>query len=195
MYKTISILVVLIILIVSAIVCLLSFRLWSPDKPIVSARLGNDAVIIKGYLSDYQRATDKPSQLLLLHAKCGAIVVEQDADSHPVNPTGQIGSDGHFVVEAKNVFLAQSRDVGLRALDIPSNGWPNDFITLGFFAQGGLRLLLGSDQKPINISRLGEISNAGELLISSTVGHSVVVVLENGGRFVGGGRIVIDHSC
>src|SRR5258708_32658998 len=71
MYKTISILVVLIILIVSAIVCLLSFRLWSPDKPIVSARLGNDAVIIKGFLSDYQRATDKPSQLLLLHANVG----------------------------------------------------------------------------------------------------------------------------
>src|SRR5260370_41682424 len=111
----------------------LSFRLWSPDKPIVSARLGNDAVIIKGYLSDYQRATDKPSQLLLLHAKCGAIVVEQDADSHPFNPTGQIGSDGHFVVEAKNVFLAQSRDVSLRALDIASNGWPNDFIRLRFF--------------------------------------------------------------
>src|SRR5260370_39758563 len=114
MYKKISILVVLIIVLSSGIFCLLSFRLWAHDKPIVSARLGNDAVIIKGYLSDYQRATDKPSQLLLLHAKCGAIVVEKDADSHPVNPTGQIGSDGHFVVEAKNVFLAQSRDVSLR---------------------------------------------------------------------------------
>src|SRR5260370_41181945 len=126
--QAIKIFMVLIIFDYSAIVCLLSFRLWSPDKPIVSARLGNDAVIIKGYLSDYQRATDKPSQLLLLHAKCGAIVVEQDADSHPVNPTGQIGSDGHFVVAAKNVFLARSRDVGLRALDIPSTEWPNDVI-------------------------------------------------------------------
>jgi hypothetical protein len=194
--RAIGALIILVVALAGAY--LLYSRLWTPptSTSIASVRLGNDTVAIKGRLSDYGGTANKPAELLLLHVRCGAAIIELDAASRTASPAGKIDANGRFSIETKIAFLAKITRTGLRANGVALDEAHQDFLVLGFFAPDKLALLLGADGKPLRISPQGEILNAGDLRISSTAPPTLIVTRNpDGGTRVGGGGLVFDHSC
>jgi hypothetical protein len=173
-------------------------RFGSPagERSITAVPAGEDAMAIKGRFADYPAAASKPSDVLLLHVRCGATILERDAQSNPVNPAGHVDDQGRFSITAKKASLGEIIKVGVRARTGPADELHQDFLVLGFFTGERLELLAGADGKTIRISPQGEILNAGELHISSVVPPALIVTRRSDGNiYASGGAFAFDGAC
>lgn len=184
------------VIIVCVIVAAYFFLRSSGAPPVASVPAGNDAMTIKGLLAGYRGAASKPADMLLLHVRCGAAVVEQDAAANSQNPSGHVDDQGRFSITAKKAYFGQIIKVGLRASAAAPDELHQDFLVLGFYADGKLELLAGADGKIIKISPQGAILNPGALRISSIVAPAMVATHRpDGNVFASGGNFAFDDAC
>lgn len=164
--------------------------------PVASVPAGSDAMAIKGLLAGYRGAASKPRDMLLLHVRCGATIVEQDAASNTENPSGRLDDQGRFSITAKKAYLGAIIKVGVRASAAAADELHQDFLVLGFYADGKLALLAGADGKTIKISPQGAILNPGTLRILSIVAPALVATHRpDGNVFASGGNFAFDDAC
>ncbi|HEY1543060.1 MAG TPA: hypothetical protein VGG01_11675 [Xanthobacteraceae bacterium] len=184
------------VIIVCVLVAAYFFHRSSGTPPVASVPAGNDAMTIKGLLTGYRGATSTPTDVLLLHVRCGAAVVEQDAAANPQNPSGHLDDRGRFSITVKKAYFGQIIKVGVRASAAAADELHQDFLVLGFYADGKLELLAGADGKTIKISPQGAILNPGALRISSIVAPAMVATHRpDGNVFVSGGNFAFDDAC
>jgi hypothetical protein len=166
------------------------------DPPIAAVPAGDDAMAIKGVLADYRGAASKPPDVLLLHVRCGATVIEHDAQSKPINPSGHLDDQGRFSIAVKKTFLGEIVKVGVRATAAAQDELHQDFLVLGFFADDKLELLTGADGKTVKISPQGQILNAATLNISSVGAPAMIVTRKpDGSVYASGGALAFDDAC
>ena len=154
---------------------------------IAAVPAGSDAMTINGRFADYGSAASRPSDVLLLHVRCGATIVERDARSNPANPAGHVDNQGRFSITAQKASLGEIIKVGVRARTGPADELHQDFLVLGFFTGEQLELLTGADGKTIKISPQGEILNAGDAHISSAVPPILIVTRRADGNIYASG--------
>jgi hypothetical protein len=166
------------------------------SAPLAAVPAGNDAIAINGLLADYRAAATKPADVLLLHVRCGATILERDAQSNPVNPSGHVDARGRFSITAQNAFLGEIIKVGVRANTALPEELHQDFLVLGFFAGEKLELLAGPDGRTIKISPQGRILNASALHIPSAVTPAMIVTRKaDGNIYASGGAFTFDETC
>ncbi len=164
--------------------------------PIAAVPAGNDAMAIKGLLAGYRGAASKPPEVLLLHVRCGATVVEHDVQSKPINPSGHLDDQGRFSITAQKTFLGEIVKVGVRATAAAPDELRQDFLVLGFFAGDKLELLTGADGRTVKISPQGRILNAATLNISSVGAPALIVTRKpDGSVYASGGALAFDDAC
>jgi len=195
---TVGIAAIIVVAIIAASAYYVYARLLSrTSAPAVAAvPAGDDAIAIRGLLAGYRGAADKQTDVLLLHVRCGATVVERDAESNPANPSGHLDDQGRFSITVKKTYLGDIIKVGVRASTAPADELHQDFLTLGFFTGDKLALLAGADGKTIKISPQGQILNAGAVNITSVVSPPLIVARKpDGNIYAGGGAFVFDGAC
>jgi hypothetical protein len=157
---------------------------------------GGEAIAITGLLAGFRGAAEKPANVLLLHVRCGATLVELDAGSNPANPSGHVDEEGRFSIVAKRAYVGEIVKVGVRATTTAPDDPKRDFLVLGFFAGDKLELLTGADGKTIKISPQGEILNAAALRILSVIPPALIVTRKpDGNIYASGGAMTFDEAC